>query len=37
VNQREKQRYERMEQAWEALAKTQAWLDGERDPRYDTE
>ncbi len=25
-----KRRYERMEEAWNALAKTQAWLDGEK-------
>ena len=26
---KDKRRYERMEEAWSALAKTQAWLDGE--------
>ena len=25
-----RRRYERMEQAWSALAQTQAWLDGEK-------
>jgi flagellar capping protein FliD len=27
---RSKRRYERMEEAWSSLAKTQAWLDGEK-------
>jgi flagellar capping protein FliD len=29
-DERAKRRYERMEEAWNALAKTQAWLDGEK-------
>jgi flagellar capping protein FliD len=29
-DERAKRRYERMEEAWNALAKTQAWLEGEK-------
>ena len=29
-DERSKRRYERMEQAWNSLAKSQAWLDGEK-------
>ena len=29
-DERARRRYERMEKAWNALAETQAWLDGEK-------